>query len=64
MSLAGRLNKYWRVFATCFCFFLFALGGLLLGFIVFPLLVLFAKNKAKRELKVQSVIQKSFFFVL
>ncbi|AGH79968.1 1-acyl-sn-glycerol-3-phosphate acyltransferase [Psychromonas sp. CNPT3] len=61
MSLAACLNKYWRILATCFCFFLFAFGGLLLSFLVFPVLVLFVKNKAQRELKVQSVIQKSFF---
>ncbi len=60
MGLYQRLNKYWRIFATGFCFALFGLGGLALTFIVFPLLTYSIKNKTARELKVQSLIQRSF----
>lgn len=55
------LNKCWRIFVTGVCFILFAIGGLVLTFIVFPLLTFSSKNKTLRELKVQKTIQISFF---
>jgi len=61
MRLTTRINKYWRVVATGFCFMLFGLGGLALTFIVFPLLTFSIKNKKSRELRVQEIIQTSFF---
>lgn len=61
MSLPLRINKLWRIFATGLCFLLFALGGLVLTFFVFPFFSLFIKNAQRRELKVQHTIQKSFF---
>jgi 1-acyl-sn-glycerol-3-phosphate acyltransferase len=61
MKLAIRINKYWRIVATGFCFTLFGLGGLVLTFIVFPLLTFSIKNKISRELRVQKTIQTSFF---
>lgn len=58
----ARLNKWWRIFATGMCFSLFGVGGLVLTFIVFPLLTFVNKNKQLRELQVQRIIQISFFF--
>jgi 1-acyl-sn-glycerol-3-phosphate acyltransferase len=55
------VNKWWRIVATGFCFTLFGLGGLTLTFIIFPLLTFSIKNKISRELKVQKIIQTSFF---
>jgi len=56
-----KLNKQWRILATGFCFVLFGFGGLVLTFIVFPLITLTVKNREKRELKVQRIIQISFY---
>lgn len=56
-----KLNKLWRIFATGMCFTLFGIGGLVLSFIIFPLLTFSINNKAARELKVQQAIQRSFF---
>lgn len=56
----NKLNKLWRIFATGMCFSLFGIGGLVLGFIVFPLLTFSIKNTASRELKAQQAIQISF----
>ncbi|MPW37192.1 1-acyl-sn-glycerol-3-phosphate acyltransferase [Vibrio sp. B1Z05] len=54
------LDRYWRVFATGFCFVVFGLGGLVLSFLVIPVIHLFIKNQTRREYKVQGVIQRSF----
>ncbi|WP_022941529.1 lysophospholipid acyltransferase family protein [Psychromonas hadalis] len=56
-----KINKYWRIVATGFCFLLFAIGGLILTFIVFPVLTFSIKNRELRELKVQKIIQMAFF---
>ncbi|TEW54081.1 1-acyl-sn-glycerol-3-phosphate acyltransferase [Psychromonas sp. RZ22] len=61
-SFAQKLNKQWRVFATGMCFALFGIGGLMLTFVVFPLLTFSIKNKSLRELRVQKIIQTSFYF--
>ena len=61
MTITAKINKYWRIVATGFCFFLFGIGGLTLTFIVFPLLTFSIKNSDSRELKVQKIIQFSFF---
>lgn len=61
MNVVIKINKYWRIVATGFCFLLFGIGGLTLTFIVFPVLTFFIKNRASLELKVQKVIQISFF---
>ncbi len=37
--MAERLNRYWRVFATGFCFAVFGLGGLVIRLLVYPLLL-------------------------
>ncbi|MDG3087528.1 lysophospholipid acyltransferase family protein [Vibrio hannami] len=54
------LFKYWRIFSTGFCFFLFGLGGLVLSFIFIPVIRLVTPNKKHSELKVQRLIRFCF----
>lgn len=54
------LNQYWRVFATGFCFSVFGLGGLVLSFIVIPLIGLTTSYQTAKEYKVQGAIQFAF----
>jgi len=56
----NKLNQYWRVFATGFCFSVFGAGGLALSFIVIPLISLSSRNQTEREYRVQGAIQRSF----
>ncbi|WP_167469857.1 lysophospholipid acyltransferase family protein [Vibrio aquaticus] len=56
----NKLNQYWRVVATGFCFAVFGLGGLVLSFIVVPLTKLFTAEQTEAEYKVQRSIQRSF----
>lgn len=61
MIILYKINKIWRIFATGFCFLLFGIGGLVLTFVIFPLLTFSLKNAKNRELKVQKIIQRSFY---
>ena len=61
MSISQKINKYWRIFATGGCFFLFGIGGLALTFVIFPLLTFSIKDEKSRELRVQKIIQRSFY---
>ncbi|WP_170946239.1 lysophospholipid acyltransferase family protein [Vibrio sp. V1B] len=54
------LNQYWRVFATGFCFSVFGLGGLVLSFIVIPLIGLTTSDQTAKEYKVQGAIRFAF----
>lgn len=56
----SRLNQYWRVLATGFCFSVFGLGGLALSFIVIPTIRIFVSDQTEREYKVQGAIRYSF----
>ena len=56
----SRLNQYWRVLATGFCFSVFGLGGLALSFIVIPPIRIFVSDQTEREYKVQGAIRYSF----
>ncbi|NAX43152.1 1-acyl-sn-glycerol-3-phosphate acyltransferase, partial [Vibrio sp. V25_P4S6T154] len=47
MEMATKMlefNRYWRIAATGFCFFIFGLGGLTLSFIIIPLIALFSSQ--------------------
>lgn len=57
----NTLNQYWRVMATGFCFAVFGLGGLVLSFIIIPIIYLIDHNEIKREYLVQGVIQRTFY---
>lgn len=55
-----KINQYWRIASTGFCFALFGLGGLILSFIFIPLIKLFSKNRSVTERRVQHLIQITF----
>ncbi|TKF22740.1 1-acyl-sn-glycerol-3-phosphate acyltransferase [Vibrio genomosp. F6] len=56
------LNQYWRILATGICFGIFGIGGLIVSFIILPIVHLSIRDTIKRELKVQSIIQATFHF--
>lgn len=41
-----RISHWWRLFGTGFCFTCFGVGGLVLGFVVFPAVHLVSRRKA------------------
>ena len=61
-SITQWLNKRWRLIATAGCFVLFGSGALVLTFIIFPIISGLSKNAQQREMKVQTIIQRSFNF--
>jgi len=58
--LNKRVNRCWRVLATGFSFVLFALGGLILRVLVFPVLHLFIRERQLRVLVARRVIRAAF----
>ncbi len=58
-ELSGRLGHAWRVAATGLSFAAFGMGGLLLGGLVFPLLLLFPR-RASRQAVARRLVQRSF----
>ncbi|WP_299019776.1 1-acyl-sn-glycerol-3-phosphate acyltransferase [uncultured Photobacterium sp.] len=60
--ISKRINKIWRIAATGLCFSIFGLGALCLTFIVFPFVTWSISEQKKREMRVQSIIQRSFAF--
>jgi len=53
-------NRWWRVAGTGFSFALFGLGGLLLGLVVFPLLLVAVRQPRRRSAIARSVIHHLF----
>ena len=62
--MMAKLNYYWRIIATGWCFLSFGMGGLLLTLIVFPIVNLSVKNKTSRQLIAQKIIHRSFRFFI
>ncbi len=61
------LNYYWRVFATGLSFFVFGIGGILLGYIVLTIISLMTKNQRQKQLRAQHAISitfKIFVFIM
>ncbi|MFA9440365.1 lysophospholipid acyltransferase family protein [Uliginosibacterium sp. sgz301328] len=56
-SLGTRLFRCWRVLATGICFASFGLGGLLLWLVVFPILNLVVRNRARRARIARDIIR-------
>ncbi|MBE0474784.1 1-acyl-sn-glycerol-3-phosphate acyltransferase [Rhodoferax sp.] len=54
------LMRVWRIFATGFCFMVFALGSLLLGLVLFPMLRMLVRNSLTRSRVARLVIQGLF----
>lgn len=60
----GVLSKGWRLFATGLCFLVFGLGGLLLSWLIIPVVYLFTANRLQSERRVKILIHYTFrFFV-
>ncbi|PJC85790.1 1-acyl-sn-glycerol-3-phosphate acyltransferase [Vibrio sp. HA2012] len=55
-----HLFRYGRILSTGFCFFLFGFGGLILSFIVIPLIKLFTPDEKKCSYRVQFIIHIAF----
>jgi 1-acyl-sn-glycerol-3-phosphate acyltransferase len=55
-----QLNRSWRIFATGFSFLTFGLGGLFLGFILFPFVLIFVRDYKKRKTTMRSIVSFSF----
>ncbi|MCD6076563.1 MAG: acyltransferase [Ramlibacter sp.] len=55
-----RADHAWRVFATGLCFGVFGAGSLLLGVLVFPLLNVFVRDRARRARLARRVIRFTF----
>ncbi|WP_150467965.1 lysophospholipid acyltransferase family protein [Francisella sp. SYW-9] len=54
------LNKLYRTILTGFCFFIFSFFGAILGYIYFPLVRIFIKNKNTRTIHAQHTINIAF----
>jgi 1-acyl-sn-glycerol-3-phosphate acyltransferase len=53
-------NRWWRVAGTGFSFALFGLGGLLLGVVVFPLLLVAVRHERRRSRLARGIIHHLF----
>lgn len=58
--MGGRRTYLWRAFATGVCFVLFGIGGLILGLVVFPALVLVPGTPARRRTRTRALVQRAF----
>ncbi len=58
--MGKRLDRAWRIVATGFCFFVFGLGGLVLGLFCVPVLLLFFRDP-RRRLRASRFIVHHFF---
>jgi 1-acyl-sn-glycerol-3-phosphate acyltransferase len=62
--MAERQTYLWRIVVTGSCFALFGVGGLILGLLVIPVLLLLPGGPARRRARMRSLVQRSFrFFV-
>ncbi|MCW8344842.1 1-acyl-sn-glycerol-3-phosphate acyltransferase [Vibrio sp. ZSDZ65] len=55
-----KINQVWRIFATGFCFSVFGFGGLILSFVLIPIIARLTSEPTVREYRVQALIQRSF----
>lgn len=54
------LDRLWRTLATGLCFAVFGLGQLLLAVTLFPPLLVFIRDKARRQRLARRIVQQSF----
>jgi len=55
-----RQTYAWRFLVTGTCFVLFGLGGLLLGLLVFPVMLMLPGGTARRRMRTRATVQRSF----
>lgn len=56
----NRLNRAWRLFGSGFGFFLFGVGGLVFGMVVFPLIFVFIRNPDTRKNVARRFVSNAF----
>lgn len=62
--MGERLERFVRIVGTGFSFFVFGFAGLVLGLLIFPLLIVFVRDPARRTRVARSVVHWFFgFFV-
>ncbi|MGR9115338.1 MAG: lysophospholipid acyltransferase family protein [Gammaproteobacteria bacterium] len=59
-----RLNYGWRLFGTGLSFSVFGIGGVILWFLVFPLLNIFPGSQGQKRLRAQKCVHYSFYFFI
>jgi len=60
VGMLGRQTYLWRILVTGACFVLFGIGGLILGLLVFPVLLLAPGDDARRRVRIRRLVQRSF----
>ncbi len=58
--MVSRLGRYWRVVGTGFSFFVFGLAGLVLGFLVFPILRVAIPDAQRRQATSRGLLRWCF----
>ena len=58
--MGDRETYLWRIVVTGACFALFGLGGLVLGLLVLPMLLLLPGDAARRRTRTRRLVQRSF----
>lgn len=58
--MRDRQTYVWRFLVTGTCFILFALGGLLLGLLVFPVMLMLPGGTGRRRARTRATVQRSF----
>ncbi|WP_031433991.1 lysophospholipid acyltransferase family protein [Methylomarinum vadi] len=59
-----RLDYAWRLFSTGLSFSVFGLGGVILWFLVFPLLHIVPGNRREKMLRARKCVHYSFYFFI
>lgn len=59
-AFVTAIDRAWRVFATGLSFTVFGIGGLVLRFLWFPLLQIFVRDRARRQVWVRRTVQRAF----
>jgi len=58
--MSRRQTYIWRIAVTGTCFVLFGIGGLILGLLVFPAMLLLPGGPARRRARTRSLVQRAF----
>jgi len=59
-GMGERQTYLWRILVTGTCFVLFGIGGLILGLLVFPALLLWPGDSGRRRARTRALVQRSF----
>jgi 1-acyl-sn-glycerol-3-phosphate acyltransferase len=59
-KISMKINYCWRVFATGFCFASFGIGGIIIGYVIFPIVMVFTSDTNKKRVRTQYIIHLSF----